>query len=430
MNIEKLARQALSIIKTKDINLPNTGVIAGGSLANVIWELISGKKAVINDIDVFILKNVLTEKLHDGTTTQDRKKIFYRSQEKIYWKDYTGLCEGSKTKNFYLIENTENIGLLNLVYYSATSEDPELIIDSFDINCTQIAYDITSDKFYWTQEFVDFLKTGKLKLTNLGSPHHSAIRIIKKRDDLGAILNEEELKIAAYTVCKNFNGITRRYFSDKYFHIFKKYEKELSKYFEIVQEKEISSLIKESKNVDIGIFTLRTISDSNSILTDDELKDQESKMWHVNDFLFFFRNVKNDSEQRKIWSKVQPLFTYSNYVDTIPVDQDLELLSRIIENIPSAIKHLYGLKISEQIKLVKKLIEEFSDDVTVAFALLEHKKLENDLNFDSQTKLLLELSVRTNIVNNNYDVNKILYGKPSNVNDRTQDSGQWMSLPF
>jgi len=411
MNIEKLARIALGFLKTKETNFPKHGVIAGGSLGNLIWEQVSGNVAVVNDIDIFIFdKEINAENVYgDNTNTTDNRKIFYRSLEKIYYKDYTGLCEGSRTRDFYLIERTENSGLFNYVYYSATSAKPELIIDSFDINCTQIGYDIESDQFFWTKEFEQFLKDGKLKLTNLGSPHHSVIRILKKRDELNAILDPIEVKIAAYTVARPLHGVTRRYFSDKYFTVYEKYQEELSKYFRISRETEISSLIKESKGVDVGIYTLIATVNPSDIFTYGELdNDSRQKIWHCNDFLFYFRNVQNDINQYKIWSKLQPLFTYENYVDCDPKEEDLDMLKRLIENAPGCIKNLQGISISNQINLVKKLFDTFKDDLTIAISLLENKKIDPDIVLDEQTILLLELSVRVEIVNNKYDLNKIL----------------------
>ncbi len=411
MNIEKLARIALGFLKTKETNFPKHGVIAGGSLGNLIWEQVSGNVAIVNDIDVFVFdKEINSEDIYgENTNTKDNKKVFYRSQEKIYWKDYTGLCEGSRTRDFYLIERTENSGLFNYVYYSATSAKPELVIDSFDINCTQIGYDIESDKFFWTKEFEQFLKDGKLKLTNLGSPHHSVIRILKKRDELNAFLDPIEVKIAAYTVARPLHGVTRRYFSDKYFEVYKKYHEELSTYFKISKELEISSLIKESKGVDVGIYTLITTVKHSDIFTNGELSDESiQKIWHCNDFLFYFRNVLNDINQYKIWSKLQPLFTYDNYVDCDPKDEDIDMLNRLVENVPGVIKNLQGISISNQIKLVKKLFDTFKDDLTIAISILENKKIDPDIVLDEQTILLLELSVRIEIVNNTYDLNKIL----------------------
>ena len=89
MNIEKLARVALDFLKTKETNFPKHGVIAGGSLGNLIWEQVSGNVAVVNDIDIFIFdREINSENVYgDNTNTTDNKKIFYRSLEKIYYKD-------------------------------------------------------------------------------------------------------------------------------------------------------------------------------------------------------------------------------------------------------------------------------------------------------------------------------------------------------
>jgi hypothetical protein len=424
MNIEKLARIALGFLKTKETNFPKHGVIAGGSLGNLIWEQVSGNVAVVNDIDIFIFdREINAENVYgDSTKTTDNKKVFYRSLEKIYYKDYTGLCEGSRTRDFYLIERTENSGLFNYVYYSATSEKPELIIDSFDINCTQVGYDIESDRFFWTKEFEQFLKDGKLKLTNLGSPHHSVIRILKKRDELNASLDPIEVKIAAYTVSRPLHGVTRRYFSDKYFIVYEKYQEELSKYFKISKETEISSLIKESKGVDVGIYTLISTINASEVFTNGELDDDSrQKIWHCNDFLFYFRNVQSDINQYKIWSKLQPLFTYENYVDCDPKEEDLDILKRLIENVPGCIKNLQGISISNQINLVNKLFNTFKDDLTIAISLLENKKIDPDIVLDEQTILLLELSVRVEIVNNKYDLDKILGNSPNKTSFNNND---------
>jgi hypothetical protein len=53
MNIENLARKAIEHIKATYPNFPKEGYLAGGSLANLIWEYVSNNKAIINDIDIF-----------------------------------------------------------------------------------------------------------------------------------------------------------------------------------------------------------------------------------------------------------------------------------------------------------------------------------------------------------------------------------------
>jgi hypothetical protein len=52
---------------------------------------------------------------------------------------------------------------------------------------------------------------------------------------------------------------------------------------------------------------------------------------------------------------------------------------------------------------------------------LENKKLDPDIVLDEQTILLLELSVRVEIVNNKYDFDKILGKSQSIVFNKNND---------
>jgi hypothetical protein len=416
MDINRLANNALDLIKLNYV-LPKKGILAGGCLGNLIWEQVSGITAVINDIDIFIYNRKLN--LNDAgefnSNMNNGKKLFYRSQDKVYWKDYTGFCEGFKNNSFYLIENSKNEGLINYINYSSTSDDTSMIIESFDINCTQVGYDIENNKFFWTEEFEEFLKTGNLKFTNLGSPAHSVIRILKKRDELKADLNEIEIKLCVYAIGRPLQGITRKYFSDKYSDLYKVYVDELSKYFSIIRDKEISELISKSKNTDINIFKLilneeysENISHENFWTEESFEKENFQKIWHCNDLLFYIRNFEKETFNYKIWSFLQPLYTYDRYVDCEISDEDLDMMKRLIENIPNSIINLRNISLSKQLNLVKKLYKSFEYDINIAFALLDTKKLDPEIIIDSETKLLLELSVRKEIINNNYDLKRIM----------------------
>ena len=52
-----MAINALDFIKKNNLDFPKKGIIAGGSLANIVWEQVSGNVAKINDIDVFIFNS-------------------------------------------------------------------------------------------------------------------------------------------------------------------------------------------------------------------------------------------------------------------------------------------------------------------------------------------------------------------------------------
>ena len=418
MNIENLARKAIEHIKTAYPNFPKEGYLAGGSLANLIWEYVSNNKAVINDIDIFNFYAKLdADIVYSGSTlTKDGEKLFYNQSQKHFYQDYTGLCQGIRNKDFYLISHCENQGIYNHIFYKGTNASILLVIDSFDLNCTQIGYDIENDNFVWTEEFSEFLKTGELKFTNLNSPHHSAIRILKKRDELNAKLDDEEFKLCVYAIQKNLSGITRRYFTDKYANIFINYQEELGKYFNLVQDGQIPHLIKMKKNIDLKIFTLEI----SQLLENKELfpnLQEVSGIWRIEDFLLYKRYIEKSPFIKNVWSKVNYLFSVlkENYLDEIPNNEDLDLLYRTTYNAANIIKNIETLTISQQIILIKKLFDKFNNDISVALALLEkHTFTTTDIDLDDDFSLLLELTVRKEIVNNTYKIDEILGTKPTN----------------
>ena len=66
------------------------------------------------------------------------------------------------------------------------------------------------------------------------------------------------------------------------------------------------------------------------------------------------------------------------------------------------------LTISEQLKLIKRLFDKFKNDLSIPIALLEKGPLNPDMDLDDDTCLLLELSVRVDILNNSYKIDRIL----------------------
>ena len=77
------------------------------------------------------------------------------------------------------------------------------------------------------------------------------------------------------------------------------------------------------------------------------------------------------------------------------------------------------LKLSKQIELIKTLLGVFSEDPIIAISLLESDRFEMPEEFDDSTKLLLELSVRKEIVNDNRGkVRLILQGEELEDNSK------------
>ena len=415
MNIENLCRKSIEIIKEK-WGIPETGFIAGGSIANIIWELVSGKEAIVNDIDVFIFRN----KINKFENKFENNKDLYRYKEdsvKAY-EDYTGINWSTYTKNFYSIISSERNGIFNTIEYDSNVEDPRFIIDSFDINCTAVGYSIDNDKFYWTKDFEKFLNTGELKIVSLTTPAHSAIRIIKKSDELDCEVDEFEFKILSYVLDNYyFSDISKRKFKDRYYEVYEKYSDKLNNYFNIVRCLDDEMYIKNRFGSDDKLYKLvpiKYILENNSGDRSLEYWNDEnlSKIQTCKNFIFYIRNVYDNESIKKIWNSYS--FNSRDYIDCQPTDRDLNLLKRLVDNTRS-INTLNGYTLSEQLNIIKTLFKEFSDDPIIAISLLEKEGFKLPEEFDESTKLLLELSVRKEIINDTKGkVGKILGEKETN----------------
>jgi len=410
METEILARKALDILKSK-WGLPQKGFLAGGSLANTIWELHSGNPAIVNDIDIFLFEGKI-----DNQEEISREDSLYRFKEEDvrYYEDYTGMCWNSYTKDFYTITSSEKKGIFNEIGYKASTDEQGIILNSFDINATRVGYSIEEDKFYITKDFEDFLNTGELKICNIQTPSHTAIRIAKKSKELNAKLDELEFKLISYCLSHQFSDINKFRFKERYFEMFEQNKDLLKPYFKIERDNEIEEFLRLHKNVETELYGLANTDyfmsvkeheskdyeiisflESNNIFNDDNL----GKMHTSKDFLFYIRNVFG-TEMEKIWEKVYYFYTDCGYVDMEVSKEDLDLLRRLGDYAPNSIESLKGMKMSKQLSLVKKLLDIYKEDPIIAISILEkgNASLYDDLD-DECNQLLLELSVRREIVN-------------------------------
>lgn len=416
MNIESLGRQAINRIKS-EWGLPIRGFVAGGSIANIVWELVSGNKAVVSDVDVFIF-----DSLEERIDTSNRDSLFnYQEKETKYYEDYTGMCFNTYTKDFYSIIESERDGIFNNIRYKSNTEDPSLIINSFDINSTRIGYSIEKDELYWTKEFEEFLKTGELKVTNLMTPSHTAIRIVKKSKDLNVTLDEFEFKLIQYTLSCNFQDRIKLRFRERYLDLYKEYSDILKDYFTIKRDFEAEDYVKIHHQKEVQLFYLSPVTVDSTDSSDidrliyshrTDLFNEDSNLnliFKSSDFLFYMRNIYGKEELSKLWKKLYFYFNNVDYIDKEVSMEDIELLCRFSEYAPNSIENLKGYKLSEQISIIKKFLDKYKEDPIIAISILENVKVNKDINLDEQTSLILELSVRKQIVNDTRGkVNKIL----------------------
>jgi hypothetical protein len=386
MNVESIARKALTILKLK-WEIPKFGFLAGGSIGNIMWEIISGNKAVVNDIDIF---------LYQGKTDKNKsteKKFEIKKFESVFFEDYQQLSSYTRVSESFLILESVKEGILNFVKYESINHSPKIIIDSFDINCTQIGYSIEEDKFYWTEDFTEFLKTGELKITNLNTPAHSAIRIIKKKKDLNAKLDDSEIEILQYVLQRHtsFCDINRIRFKEKYQKLYLENIDYLGKYFTISKDEIIMEYLQKKEIYD-DIFILTAINDA-FILRHGPLSESPTVL---SEFLFYIRNIHKKVEKSENWKKIKQLYVIKDYLSDKNTDEEINFISNFINSYPLTINQLRGLTLSQQYNLINKILKSTKDlfDFETAIKILENHKFNSDSTFDEEDFLLLELSVR------------------------------------
>ena len=175
MDVQVLGREAINRIK-QQCGLPTSGFVAGGSIANIIWELVSGNKAVVNDIDIFILESVI-----EKSSLEEKKYFEYEEKGINYFEDYSGMRNyNTFTTDYYQVIDSKKDGIFNFISYKSNTPNQSIVIRSFDINSTRVGYSIDEDLVYYEPEFEEFLKTGILKVCNVITPSHTAMRIGKK----------------------------------------------------------------------------------------------------------------------------------------------------------------------------------------------------------------------------------------------------------
>jgi hypothetical protein len=402
MDVEKLGRQAIDQIKSK-WGLPLRGFVTGGSIANIIWELVSGNKAVVNDIDIFVFEKMI-DKIDDDTKTLFK----YKEQDLKYYEDYSGIQFSSYTKDFYTISESLRDGIFNTISYQSNTTDPALVISSFDINATKVGYSIDEDKIYWTKDFEEFLETGELRVSNLMTPSHTSVRIAKKSKELNVGLKEFEFNLLQYSLYYRFSDMIKLRFKDRYFDMCNEYKYILDKYFILCRDNQMESYVLSKFGEKTDLYYLKSIELKDSKKSDvfenrrPIIFSEDTNLSNVylsGIFLFYMRNIYGNEEKVKLWSKLSYFFDDPNYFDKEVSNDDIDLLNRLCKFAPKSIENLKGIKLSEQVIIVKKLLDKFKDDPIIAISILEKIKVDKDMILDEQTTLLLELSVRKEIIN-------------------------------
>jgi hypothetical protein len=236
-------------------------------------------------------------------------------------------------------------------------------------------------------------------------------------------VDDFEYKLIHYVLSRGLSDVIKLRFRKKYQELYNKYD-ELSKEFKILRDTETEEWIKANSGEEIELYYLNSIIGQNlceMYFNDNNLKS----IFKGSDFIFYIRNILGNKELSNIWSKLSVFFNDIDYIDKEVTLEDIELLGRLIKHAPNSISNLYGYKLSEQIDIINKIFDNYKEDPLVAISILEKLKINKDIELDDNTSLLLELSVRKQIVNDRDNkVKKIVDNIQSK--EATKDEFEWL----
>lgn len=198
------------------------GIFAGQALASMAIEFlkISNINVVYNDLDIFrfidryeISKETNFCKNIELSRNGRNEKFFgVQSMDVDFNHIVTDISISNISSNYGVysrelikttgmhIMHTMRKDLVNYVFLSYYVESISSIlnykmyklIDSFDINSTQIGLDLKTGELYFTEDFILFLYTKQLEICRFSTPAHSLIRAFKKAEELNVFFDKNE----------------------------------------------------------------------------------------------------------------------------------------------------------------------------------------------------------------------------------------------
>ena len=178
-------------------NIKKEYFIAGGSVSNILISMVHGGKLVINDIDVYHRTTKESSENTIGSMEVKRQKdewyptTFINDDGLEIIDDHYGRIFLSESGARMRVLNHSRKGIINHINYlyekgvgSDNKNEQYVIVEGFDLNCCKAGLDLLNEKIIYTPEFVEYLETKQLKVTNPCSPIQTSIRLFKKMTDL------------------------------------------------------------------------------------------------------------------------------------------------------------------------------------------------------------------------------------------------------
>ena len=203
--VPELGDKILKIL-SKYNYIPTWGVIAGQAVASAIDELLGTGTPVYNDIDWFVstdewnldeIGNKIGLERPEYKNERLGGTVWYQMPQELHFDSYDGTLSLAR-RHLYCINRSEQHGLLNKVavqwYLPPKTPQGQArdLISGFDINNVQCAVNLENRELTVTPAYREFFRTRELKLSNLFTPVHSALRLLKKSEELKNVYSNQE----------------------------------------------------------------------------------------------------------------------------------------------------------------------------------------------------------------------------------------------
>ena len=242
---ETTYNEVLQIIDnhTKSFNknigdIPRQKFLCGGAVANTIIYLLNKDKfdkPIINDIDVFYFNH---NQLGYNYLVNDNVDFFAQRNinNTIGLSGYEKMWYGSEGEEIIMVD-TDRDGIINNVQidvflwtkaFNPTDYYQDLL-KTFDLNCCSAGLDRVNNKILYTDDFVNFLLTNKIEVTNLRHPLQTSVRMKKKTEELKTDTSNFDIEMSL--IQHSFLCSRSRYLGPEWVEKSKQYKDFLDKYF-------------------------------------------------------------------------------------------------------------------------------------------------------------------------------------------------------
>ena len=281
----------------------NQHFIAGGSVSNILVSIFHGdrKQCVVNDIDIY---RQVTEDDTQHQRAQWYPSLYVTEEGLEMYDDNYGrvfVCEnGSRMR----VTKHSRKGIFNIVEYlyypkmHSTKSKELVILEGFDLNCCKSGIDMTNQKIVYTQEFVEFLKTKELKITNPCAPIQTTLRLHKKMKELDCTCNiEQEMRFLTVATRHITSNQMTKYIGPETYRKYVGMQSVVDKYFTL-RKPSTGELPKEMPNKNL-IWVFDPIMDFDIIENVGTINNLK-RVWEL---LYTIKDVESQDKINKIFYK-------------------------------------------------------------------------------------------------------------------------------